>query len=62
MSSDGGGPLFGSGGFFGNAGNWGPSGPHGAWPGCGCGSLLLILGGLFIVCGGFLSMFEGVFR
>jgi hypothetical protein len=55
MSTDGG-PLFGSGGFFGRAGgDYGPRGPYGVWPGCGCGSLFIILGGLFIVCGGLLQ-------
>jgi hypothetical protein len=44
-------PLFGS-------GNWyGPSGPYGAWPGCGCSSLLIILAGIFLVCAGGLRMF-----
>lgn len=68
MSTDGGGgggggPLLGSGGFFGNwGGDYGPRGPYGAWPGCGCGSLFLILGGLLVACGGFLSLFEGMFR
>ena len=53
-----GGPMLGEGGFFGQAGDYGPRGPFGAWPGCGCGSLLLVLGGMFIVCGGLLSMFR----
>jgi len=57
MSTDGG-PAFGSGDFF---GQMGPKGPYGAWPGCGCGSLFIIIGGAFLVCGGFLSMFEGFF-
>ncbi len=52
----GGGPLFGSGGFFGRAGgDYGPGGSYGVYPTCGCGSLLLILGGLFIVCGGLMQ-------
>ena len=60
--SMGGGPL-GGGGFFGRfGGNYGPSGPYGAYPGCGCGSLIIIIGGIFIVCGGVLSWFEGAFR
>ncbi|CEF49311.1 unnamed protein product [uncultured bacterium] len=50
---------FGSGGFFGRAsGDYGPSGPYGAWPGCGCSSLLIIIAGIFLVCGGFLRMFN----
>lgn len=53
--SSGGGPLLGSGGFFGG-GDYGPRGPYGAWPGCGCGSLLIILAGILLVCGGFLNM------
>ncbi len=62
MSSDGG-PLLGSGGFFGRMGEqMGPSGPHGLWPGCGCGSILIILGGMLLVCGGLLSLVEGMFR
>jgi hypothetical protein len=62
MSSDGG-PLLGGGGFFGRASEqMGPSGPYGAWPGCGCGSLLIILAGILLVCGGFMSFFEGMFH
>ena len=60
MSADGG-PELGSGGFFGRyggGGNFGPAGPFGAWPGCGCGSLFIILGGMFLVCGGVLNMFR----
>ncbi len=60
--SMGGGPPLGSGGFFGRYGDYGPSGPYGVYPSCGCGSLLIILGGIFLVCGGVLSWFEGVFR
>ena len=59
MSTDGG-PMLGSGGFFGQ-GNLGPKGPYGAWPGCGCSSLLIILAGIFLVCGGVLSFFERMF-
>ena len=54
-----GGPLFGSGGFFGGGmSDYGPRGPYGAWPGCGCGSLLIIIGGMFLVCGGILNYFR----
>ena len=62
MSSDGGGPELGSGGFFGRSSDYSPRGQFGAWPGCGCGTLIIILGGMLVVCGGFLSMFEGMFR
>lgn len=55
MSSDGG-PMLGGGGFFGGMGDYGPRGSYGAWPGCGCGSLLIIIGGMFLVCGGILNM------
>jgi hypothetical protein len=58
MSTDGGGML-GGGGFFGQASSMGPRGPFGVWPGCGCASLLVILGGLLLVCGGCVSLFEG---
>jgi hypothetical protein len=63
MSSDGG-PVLGSGGFFGGGGGggtYGPNGPYGPWPGCGCGSLLIIIGGLLLACGGFIQMFSGQF-
>jgi len=53
-----GGPA-GNGGFFSQLG---PSGPYGAWPGCGCSSLLIVLGGLFLVCGGGMQLFERMFR
>jgi hypothetical protein len=52
--SSGGGPLFGSGNFF---GGMGPQGPYGAWPGCGCSGLLMILAGMILVCAGGLRMF-----
>ena len=51
-----GGPILGEGGFFGRAGDYGPRGPYGPWPGCGCGGLRIVLGGMFIVCGGLLNM------
>jgi hypothetical protein len=60
MSNDGG--MLGGGGFFGRGGDYGPRGPGGAWPGCGCGSLLIILAGMLLVCGGVISLFEGMFR
>ena len=41
----------GSGGFF---GRMSPSGEYGAWPGCGCSSLFIILAGILLVCGGLL--------
>ena len=55
MSIGPGGPMFGSGGFFGGGG-YGPSGPYGAWPGCGCSSLFIILAGILLVIGGCLRM------
>jgi len=54
MSSDSGGPSLGGGDFF---GSMGPKGPYGAWPSCGCSSVLIILAGVILVCGGFLRMF-----
>ncbi len=62
--STGGGPL-GGGGFFGRAGdsNYGPRGPFGAWPGCGCGAVIMVLAVMLFVCGGCLSVVENqVFR
>jgi hypothetical protein len=58
MSNDGG--MLGGGGFFGGGGGgqYGPRGPYGAWPGCGCGSLLIILAGILLVCGGVLNYFH----
>jgi hypothetical protein len=47
------GPLFGGGDFFGNAG---PRGPYGAYPGCGCSSIFIILAGILLVMGGCLRM------
>jgi len=61
MSTDGG-PELGSGGFFGRVSDYGPRGQFGAWPGCGCGTLIIILGGMLVVCGGFLSVIEGMFH
>ena len=49
--------MLGGGGFFGRApGDYGPRGPYGPWPGCGCGGLLIVIGGMFLVCGGLLNM------
>jgi hypothetical protein len=45
---------FGGGDYF---GTYGPSGPYGAWPGCGCSSLLIIIAGMILVCAGGLRMF-----
>jgi hypothetical protein len=54
--SYGGGPL-GGGGFFGGGGNMGPQGPYGAWPGCGCGSgVIIMLAGILLVFGGCMRM------
>ena len=35
-----------------------PRGAYGAWPSCGCGSLLIILAGILLVCGGCLQLFN----
>jgi hypothetical protein len=49
----------GSGGFFGRqAYEYGPAGRFGVWPSCGCSSLLIILAGILLVCGGFLRLFD----
>jgi hypothetical protein len=53
-----GGPLFGGGGYYGGWGNMGPQGPYGAWPGCGCSSLFIIVAGVLLVMGGCLRMFN----
>jgi len=53
MSSEG--PL-GGGGFFGGGGDLGPRGPYGAWPGCGCSSVLIVLAGMLLVFGGCMRM------
>ncbi len=52
-----GGIFMASGGLFGS-GNMGPSGQYGAWPGCGCSSLFIILAGILLVCGGGLRLFN----
>lgn len=47
----------GSGGFFGSGpSNMGPSGPYGAYPGCGCSSIFIVLAGILLVFGGCLRM------
>ncbi len=52
-----GGPVFGSGGFFGGGGGpFNPSGPYGAWPGCGCSSLIIVIAGVLLAFGGCLRM------
>jgi len=41
------------GGFFGSGGaDMGPGGRYGAWPSCGCSSLVIVLAGMLLVCGG----------
>jgi len=50
--------MLGGGGFFGRGGGFSPQGPYGAWPGCGCSSLFIILAGILLVCGGFMRMFN----
>ena len=53
MSMGPGGGLFGGGGFFGGpGGGLGPQGRYGAYPGCGCSSILMILAGILLVFGG----------
>ena len=51
MSTDDG--SLGGGGFF---GRMAPTGAFGAWPGCGCSSLFIILAGFLLVFGGCLRM------
>jgi len=49
----------GSGGFFGAVPEGlRPNGPHGLWPSCGCSSLFIILGVIFLVCGGCMNLFN----
>jgi hypothetical protein len=59
--STGEGPL-GGGGFFGRTREYGPRGPFGAWPGCGCGALFIIMGVILLVCGGCITVVENAFR
>ena len=42
----------GPGGLFGGGGVYQPKGPYGAYPGCGCSSLLIVLAGILLVFGG----------
>lgn len=43
----------GSGGYFGGGPNTlGPGGPYGAWPGCGCSSIFILLAVMFLLFGG----------
>jgi hypothetical protein len=46
----------GGGGFFGGGSNLGPGGSFGAWPTCGCSSLVIILAGILLVFGGCLRL------
>jgi hypothetical protein len=48
--STGDGPLFGGGGFY------NPRGSYGPWAGCGCSSVLIVLGGILLVLGGCLRL------
>jgi hypothetical protein len=34
----------------------GPGGSYGLWPSCGCSTLFIILGILFLLCGGCLRL------
>ena len=45
----------GGGGFFGRS-DAGPSGRFGAWPGCGCSSIIIIIAGLMMAFGGCLRL------
>jgi hypothetical protein len=49
-TGDGGGPLFGSGGYY------QPSGQYGPWAGCGCSSVFIIMAGILLVMGGCLRL------
>jgi hypothetical protein len=40
----------GGGGFYG--GSMGPRGPYGAWPGCGCSTLFIMMAVILMVFGG----------
>ncbi len=42
----------GPGGLFGGGGWYQPRGPYGAYPGCGCSSVLMILAGIILVLAG----------
>jgi hypothetical protein len=46
MSTEGGGSMFGGGDWF------RPSGSYGPWAGCGCSSLLMIIGGFLLIMSG----------
>ena len=52
----------GGGGMFGRAGDYGPRGPAGMWPGCGCGTIIMILAVMLFVCGGCLTVAENGLR
>jgi hypothetical protein len=52
------GPLGGGGGPFGGGGWYSPRGQYGMYPGCGCGTLFIILGGLLIAFGGCINGFR----
>jgi hypothetical protein len=56
MSFGGGG--LGSGGFFGGGGGggYGPGGSYGAWPTCGCSSVIIIIAGILLAFGGCLRL------
>jgi hypothetical protein len=46
------------GGGMGPVAGMGPRGHFGLWPSCGCGSILIILAGILLVCGGCLQLFN----
>jgi hypothetical protein len=41
----------GGGGFYGGGG-YGPGGPYGAWPGCGCSTVIIVLAMFLMLFGG----------
>ncbi len=47
---------FGGGGFF---NSMGPTGQYGAWPSCGCGSLLVVIAGILLVIAGCTGLLPG---
>jgi hypothetical protein len=46
----------GPGGLLGGGGWYQPTGPYGAYPTCGCSSVLIILAGILLVLGGCFRM------
>jgi hypothetical protein len=42
----------GGGGFYGGGGGYGPRGPYGAYPGCGCGTFIIVIAVFLLFFGG----------